>query len=537
MKKKLAALLLATVMCTSALAGCGNSESGSSKSTGSNSVVQTTGSEETKDAATEEATSKEITFPLEETIEFTAFAGMNGEVGLDETLSVKTAMERANINIVFNNVLSSDMTEKQNLLLNSGDYPDFFIKSNIDSEKYGMQGVLIPLEDLIREYAPNLTAALDAREGWDYITAADGHIYALPELGAIKPVNPTLWINKKWMDNLGLKEPTSYEELYEVLKAFKEQDANGNGDPDDEIPMHCDVVVPPFMLLGYEDYTYDPNTNLAVIDGELTYVPTHESYKELLAYINKLFIEGLLDKNTFTQGHEQASAVGQSGDVLGCFFEAASYLVVGRDNDDDYIALTPFHDTLPLSNAVSPNTLAITDKCENPEVLIAWADYFYSEEGAMLAWMGVEGETYQWNNDGTWEWILGKGYGDDISTIRSGQTMQGAFNHPSLRPAAWLDMSPEIDPDEVYLQKERGKAAEHGAYALPAMSYTEEEKEELAYVSADISSYVGTYRAQVAVGEINLEETWDDYVKTLKQMGLDSMMEIYNRAYQDALSE
>ena len=97
--------------------------------------------------------------------------------------------------------------------------------------------------------------------------------------------------------------------------------------------------------------------------------------------------------------------------------------------------------------------------------------------------------------------------------------MQGAFNHPSLRPAAWLDMSPEIDPDEVYLQKERGKAAEHGAYALPAMSYTEEEKEELAYVSADISSYVGTYRAQVAVGEINLEETWDDYVKTLKQIG------------------
>lgn len=109
MKKKIAALLLATVMCTSALAGCGNSESGSSKSTGSNSVVQTTGSEETKDAATEEATSKEITFPLEETIEFTAFAGMNGEVGLDETLSVKTAMERANINIVFNNVLSSIM--------------------------------------------------------------------------------------------------------------------------------------------------------------------------------------------------------------------------------------------------------------------------------------------------------------------------------------------------------------------------------------------------------------------------------------------
>lgn len=535
MKKKVMALLLAAAMCVTALAGCGDSKSDSEKSGNSEMVSDNT--QAGQDTASEEEASKEITFPLTETMEFTAFAGMNGEIGLDETLSMQTAMERANINITFNNVLSSDMTEKQNVLLNSGDYPDFFIKSNIDAEKYGMQGVLIPLEDLIREYAPNLTAELDRREAWAYITAADGHIYSLPELGAIKPVNPTLWINKKWMDNLGLNEPTSFEELYEVLKAFKEQDANGNGDPDDEIPMHCDVVVPPFMLLGYEDYTYDPSTNLAVIDGELTYVPIHESYKELLAYVNKLYTEGLLDKNTFTQGHEQAAAVGQSGDVLGCFFEAASYLVVGRDNDDDYIALTPFYDTLPLSNAVSPNTFAITDKCENPEVLIAWLDYFYSEEGAMLAWMGVEGETYQWNEDGTWAWIVGNGYGDDISTVRSSATMQGAFNHPSIRPAAWLDMSPEVDPDEVHLQVERGKAAEHGAYALPAMAYTEEEKEEMSYLSADINSYMSTYRAQVAVGEMDLEETWDDYVAALEQMGLDRLMEIYNRAYTDALNQ
>lgn len=536
MKKKLIALLLAMAMCVSTLAGCGDSGSGS-KEAENNGAVSDSDKEESQDTTEEDAVSEGITFPLEETMVFTAFAGMNGEFKLSESLAMQTAMENANISIEFSDVLSSDLAEKQNLLLNSGDYPDFFIKSSIDADKYGMQGVLIPLEDLIREYAPNLTAILDERDGWDYITAADGHVYSLPEIDSQSANDPVFWINKKWMDNLGLEEPTSFEELYEVLKAFKEEDANGNGDPDDEIPMLCDTSVSPFLLLEYEDYTWSSATNLAVIDDQLTYVPTHESYKELLAYITKLYSEGLLDKNTFTQGHDQTPAIGQSGDILGSFFDAGAFLTVGRDNDDDYIALTPFHDTLPLNTAISPKTMAITDKCENPEVLIAWMDYFYSEEGGKLAWLGVEGETYQYNDEGKWEWILGNGYGDDLSTIRASATMQGAFLHPSIQPEAWSrDMSPEIDPDEVYLAEQMTKIKVHGKVALPAMTYTEEESTEMATLRTDIDSYVSEYRAQVVVGELDLEETWDEYIKTLEQMGLERMMEIFDRAYQDALN-
>ena len=60
----------------------------------------------------------------------------------------------------------------------------------------------------------------------------------------------TYWINKRWMDNLGLQEPKSLDELYEVLKAFKEEDANGNGDPNDEIPLTATDVVKPDLLLA-----------------------------------------------------------------------------------------------------------------------------------------------------------------------------------------------------------------------------------------------------------------------------------------------
>lgn len=103
-----------------------------------------------------------------------------------------------------------------------------------------------------------------------------------------------------------------------------------------------------------------------------------------------------MDKNSFTQKHEQQGAIGQAGDVLGSFFDAGAFLTVGRDNDDDYIALTPFtKGTYPLGTAITPGTLVLTDACHNPETIISFFDQFYSEEGGIEAIMGIEGKTWQ----------------------------------------------------------------------------------------------------------------------------------------------
>lgn len=70
------------------------------------------------------------------------------------------------------------------------------------------------------------------------VTNPDGHIYTLPGKKPLRPKGcDTPFINKAWLDRLGLEIPTTVDEWYEVLKAFKEQDANGNGDPNDEIPL------------------------------------------------------------------------------------------------------------------------------------------------------------------------------------------------------------------------------------------------------------------------------------------------------------
>ncbi|MGV2788079.1 ABC transporter substrate-binding protein, partial [Clostridium perfringens] len=111
--------------------------------------------------------------------------------------------------------------------------------SDYELVNYGTDGTILPLEDLIDQYAPNLKALLDRRPDIkSSITAPDGHIYGLPSweennLGT----NPFFHvINKKWLDKLGLKMPQTLDEYTEALAAFKTQDPNGNGKAD-EIPL------------------------------------------------------------------------------------------------------------------------------------------------------------------------------------------------------------------------------------------------------------------------------------------------------------
>lgn len=477
-----------------------------------------------------------------ETLSFDVFAILNGEYDLKDNITMQAALQEAGFEFNYTSVMGADLSEKRNLLLASGDYPDIFLKSGFtkdDLMKYGNQGLLLPLEDLIKEYAPNLTAVLDERDAWKYLTSADGHVYSLPEIGRQEGAMHTYWINKQWMDNLGLEEPKNLDELYNVLKAFKEQDANGNGDPNDEIPFTTTDVVKPDLLMVYFDIPYDYTSKLAVIDGNLTYVPKSDVFKSYIAFITKLYQEGILDKNAFTQKHEQQGAIGQSGDVLGSFFDAGAFLTVGRDKDEEYIALTPFKpEVYPLNTAVTPGTLVLTDKCENPEAVIKFFDQFYSEEGGIMALMGLEGETWKKNDDGTWEWIVGNGHGDDVQSVRMSSTIQGAANHPSIWPDYWYsNMSSEVDPDEVYLNEQRAKMAAQGKVPLPVMNYSEDDSLTVAALTSDMNAYIDQYVAQVAIGELTLEDSWDEYVLTLDNMGANELMEIYQNAYDTATAE
>lgn len=118
--------------------------------------------------------------------------------------------EMTNMNIEWDDVPQDGFAERKNLEFSSGELPDVFYKSDIsqlEAVEYGSSGILIPLEELLEEYAPNLTALYEEYpEIKASITAPDGHIYALPALITLNAARTDkIWINKTWLDNLGLK--------------------------------------------------------------------------------------------------------------------------------------------------------------------------------------------------------------------------------------------------------------------------------------------------------------------------------------------
>lgn len=536
--KKVITLMLSATMSFSILAGCGNNDSkaGNTEEKSSQTVQQSSVQESVDE---EKKDSEPITFPLKEKMTFTAFTVDYDGTDLSQRAAFQKFMEDNNIEVEFTSALQDELTEKRNLLLASGNYPDFFIKDNFgDVDKYGEDGILIPLEDMILEYMPNLTSILEEREAWQYITSNDGHVYTLPFFfDRAERVTP-MWINKRWMDNLNLEEPQSFEDLYDILVVFKEQDANGNGDPNDEIPLAFNTARPVTRLLSLADYAYEANSRLAVKqDGELIYVPQNECFKEFLAYVTKLYQEGLIYEECFTTDRNTMLALGQSGDIMGCYPETASFQMVGRDNDDDYIMIMPWHELSETQSGVNGGALAITDKCENPEVLLSWIDYLYTEEGARLAYMGVEGEAYEFFDDGTWGWILDGEYGNDIATVRATATMYGGCVLPTTEPDAWRTlMSASVDEDEVYLNHQRLLLSEKSVVPLPRMNYSSEEREELSVLTTDIHGYVDEYTAKVVTGELDLNESWNDYLDTLGEMGVDRLFEIQKKAYDAAIA-
>ena len=215
--------------------------------------------------------------------------------------------KESGIKIKWDTMVAADWSDKKSVLVASGDLPDAFLGSNAftDSEIAQNQNMFIPLEDLIKDNMPNLNKAFEKEPKLKaMVTNPDGHIYSLPKKLPMRPiVGNQLFINKKWLDNLGLKMPETYDELVTVLQAFKDKDANGNGDVNDEIPFGSGNFDPTFSyILPFNNRLGGDNTyEMSVKDGKPVYLRTEESYKQGIAAMHEAYKKGLIDPELFTE--------------------------------------------------------------------------------------------------------------------------------------------------------------------------------------------------------------------------------------------
>lgn len=153
--------------------------------------------------------------------------------------------EQTGVNIEWTVIPSTSQAERIATTFASGELPDLFVNmlNNSDVLTYGMSGALLPISDYL-EYMPNFSSILETMPDVKAaVTMPDGKIYGLPQINmwSVWPGNgvyqrSSVFINKNWLEKLGLEVPTTTDELIEVLRAFKEQDPNGNGIAD-EIPL------------------------------------------------------------------------------------------------------------------------------------------------------------------------------------------------------------------------------------------------------------------------------------------------------------
>ncbi|WP_426320524.1 ABC transporter substrate-binding protein [Microbacterium sp. E-13] len=462
----------------------------------------------------------------------------------NEMSLVQAWQDDTNITIDWQMLAPEVYSEKRNLLLASNDLPDAFLNSKFtDAElvRYGTNGTLIPLEDLIAEYAPNLTAIFDANPALKAaVTASDGHVYALPnaeELGLAAV--PFFWsINKSWLDALGLPIPTTVEEYHDALVAFKTQDPNGNGKAD-EVPLSfinnwwCADIGDLFAALGG---IADNADHRIVRDGEVIYSAADDRYRDAIKTLHEWYEEGLIDAESFTQDDKAYLAKGKTdAPVLGSYVWWETEEVVGTDRADDYVLLPVLEGVagrlVGHSNLTDygRSAFAITSANKYPSATMRWVDALYEPQMSAQVSYGPIGETLVENSDGVLEQApLPDGV--NAGELRQEVALGAGAPHVITRDGFKTVVLPEPralkraeDLEENYLPY-----VEPQFY--PSVFFDVDELERIGRIEPDIKALVEQKRAEWIVSG-GVEDEWSAYVEQLENMGLEDLMEVYQDGY------
>ncbi|MBO4297638.1 MAG: extracellular solute-binding protein [Clostridia bacterium] len=485
----------------------------------------------------------DVTFPLsDEVITLTAFAtaGPYTKGDFNDLAMWKVMEELTHIKFEFDAAPSGQGGERLGLLFAANTLPDVIFKtgiSNNDVVRYAADGQLQPIGDLLEEHAPNFNALLvETPEIYKAIVQADGQIYGFPYIVTASPSNisPKLFYNYKFVEQNGFEPADTLDDLLEQMRAFKDSDWNGNGQAD-ELPLASQSlgsIINAFagtfgiMTRGKSSTYWDVDEN-----GELRFIPTSEGYKEMLMFLNSIYEEGLLDQQIFTADLAYFQAAAAENRVLFGFDHNTTYMTT---YSDDFIGLPA-----PLSKAegdekfwagqglsVGGGNTFITGNCQYPAEVVSYFDYFYSNEGLNLFFLGIEGETYELDEDGIAR------YTDFVTANPDGLSMEEALgtyicwsggNNPSV--------ADDVHFGDNLINESTTTAAKNLAAYGPeviwpgSFTYTEEESEILSDLKLDIDRIVSEKKAAFVAGNESFDN-WDAYVASIEAAGLDEFREI-----------
>lgn len=430
-----------------------------------------------------------------------------------------------NIKIEWVEIPASSWTEKTNIMLASGDLPDAFLGS-IDIANNTSS--LTPLNDAIEKYAPSIQELFEKRQDVAKgVTAPDGNIYSLP-IGDETYNNKTsdnIWINKKWLDDLGLSIPTTTEEFTEVLRAFKTQDPNGNGEAD-EIPFSFQGTETIGNMFGSFGVLDDSN-HVTINSGDAVFSPTDEGYYKALQWLHSLSAEGLIDPEAFTMNEEQYTTKFKGQDIVGVILGFDPSEVLGAESLDHFVAVLPLvgpeGDQMWLDTGnINVTGFSITTACENPEALVRWYDYIRSDFEVALLWnRGPKEEAWDYVDDDKWM-ILQENCPKDIAYGQWRHTISAASSAPYF--FAMEDAGPDTQKfttDRDILKVNTVESYLPYLYkSLPSGIDDSENARQRSILWTDIDSYIKRFVSTSVLDGID-EKGWEEHLNTCKTLKTD----------------
>ena len=490
----------------------------------------------------------ELQFPLAEKKTLTGMISYpaNTEPNPNNRTIFKRLQEKTNVEIEWMAIQGDQWGDKIALnMSNPNLLTDFVFTANFsdnDLLRYANYGAIIPLEEYIDTYMPN--------------------IWALPwieQLGsdktAIQTVGDMAFINKKWLDFLGLEIPETVDEFEQTLIAFRDHAAELQqqfGIEGSIIPMSCivnDGNQDPALLIngfgeGYGDC--DQGRHIAVTDSkEVICTATQQGFRDGIEWLHKLYDEGLIDAEAFTQEWSTYVAKGKSGRYGVCF----SWDVGNIDNIVDWVPLPAL--TADTRNITPENgsytsgydrgRCVVTAVATEPALVCAWLDQMYDPIQSPQNNWGTYGEDDEFDifemgtNDAGEPMLKHAPLGDASPVeVREAESVNG--------PLAILDEYYGVYvtcPDDAQYRldwiKDTYTEDMHTEYVYPNVFMSREDTDRLAVLTPDITSYINECRSRWVMNGCT-DSDWNEYINKLNAYGLEEYLTIFQK-YLDSFYE
>lgn len=448
--------------------------------------------------------------------------------------------ERTGVKIDWEVVKASDFNTKMNLaFLIPEEYPDIIItvQNTFDVEEYGVtQGLVIPLPDeLTSQHMPNYTERLagEMNDPRAALYASDGQIYTIAaQVSQDYNTDQHFFLNKKWMDNVGITEmPATIDDLTKLLIAFRDGDADGDGDPSNEVPMQMTIkdwagglrfFLPLWGLPVGDKWIHITD------DEKIEFIPTTENFRAAMETLNLWYKEGLMDPGVLSQDGNTHDSKLKQGDVG--FFVAWRLTNMAFDVlENDAVLYTPEYANLSRTLQLANDGAYITVTNKHVEESLRWLDGMLDKETMYSLYYGPHDETM------TNGWT----YLEDgrITTFSSSLNVKNYLDCNTLffAPSNWVaknvKMASQYEEKAGYsrIYEAAGIVQENSNKLLTMLGLTSDQLQSATLIETDITNAVYEHIVKFMTEGVT-DESWNAFVKMFDKMKVEN----YVKMYQDA---